>query len=345
MEENIFYRSRAPLRLGLAGGGTDVDPFARIYGGAVLNVTINMYASCSLKERNDGKIKLVSIDFNQTVTLEAKKELELVEGFELAIGAYNYLVNKYNLVPFSFELHTSCDAPVGSGLGSSSAILVAILAVLRFFLQKEVSPKMLADEAYYVERIILGFNGGKQDQYSASLGGWNFMEFNESNVQIENLQLTDCITSELENSSVIIYMGASRDSSVIISNQRANVTSRDSDSIQAMKNVKNLAFNLREALLNSELKIVHEIFNKGWEQKKLMSSKISNEKIEELISKSFKYGALTGKISGAGGGGFAYFLVDFERKKDFIENMSNFYGIIKQVTFTSKGVQTWKVKI
>ena len=173
----MIYRSKAPLRIGLAGGGTDVSPYCDLYGGAILNATISMYACASLEPLAQPQIIIEAVDREERSSFDKMDHLPLTGTLDLAIGAYNYIVNKYGPVPSGFRLSTMADAPAGSGLGSSSTIMVAVIGVFAEWLNLPLGEYDIAQMAYDIERVSLGMAGGKQDQYAATFGGVNFMEF------------------------------------------------------------------------------------------------------------------------------------------------------------------------
>jgi D-glycero-alpha-D-manno-heptose-7-phosphate kinase len=173
----MIFRSRAPLRLGLAGGGTDVSPYSDLYGGAVLNATISMYAYATIEPRDDGKIVFNSIDRSKRLEFESKEFLEIDGNLDLLKGVYNRIVKDFAKKPLSFELTTYVDAPPGSGLGSSSTLVVAIIGAFAEWLNLPLGEYDIAHLAYEIERKDLGMAGGKQDQYAATFGGFNFIRY------------------------------------------------------------------------------------------------------------------------------------------------------------------------
>jgi len=175
----MIIRSKAPLRIGLAGGGTDVSPYSDIFGGAILNATIDLYAYASLEPLDNGKIEFCIDGTDKSLTANSEKELQIVEGFELFIGVYNRIVKEYQLNPLSFRLTSYIEAPQGSGLGTSSTIVVSLIGAFVEWLKLPLGKYDIARLAYEIERIDLGMSGGKQDQYAATFGGINFMEFLE----------------------------------------------------------------------------------------------------------------------------------------------------------------------
>lgn len=339
----MIIRSRAPLRLGLAGGGTDVSPYSDLYGGAILNATISMFAYANIKPRDDGKIVLNSIDRKEKLELESKEMLEIDGRLDLLKGVYNRIIKDFVKKPLSFELSTYVDVPAGSGLGSSSTLVVTILGAFVEWLNLPLGEYEIAHLAYEIERIDLNMAGGKQDQYAAAFGGFNFMEFYDSDRVIVNpLRIKPEIINELQFNILLYYTGTSRLSSKIIEAQVESVKSKKEKSVEAMHKLKEQAFLMKEAILKGKLKQVGEILDYGWEYKKQMAEGISNPVIEEIYETAKKAGAVGGKISGAGGGGFMILYCPENSRYNVIEALSKFGGEFRRFQFTKHGVETWR---
>ena len=345
--QNTLFRSRAPFRLGIAGGGTDVSPYSDQYGGAVLNVTINLYAHATIRPLNNGKIRFVHINDQITEEFDAVSELPLTGNLILQHGIYNSIVKKFNHgKPLSFELVTQMDVPSGSGLGTSSTLVVAILGAYMEWLKLPLGKYDLAHYAYEIERIDLKMAGGKQDQYAATFGGVNFMEFFEDDRVIVNpLRISDDILQEWAMNTVLFYTNKQRESSNIIEEQAENVKKQKTDSLEAMHNVKKEAFRMKNCLLRDELWELGKALNISWKSKKKMAKNISNPFIDHIYDTALKHGALGGKISGAGGGGFMFFYCPENSRYTVIDaNKKLEIGKIHNIEFSEKGVTTWTVK-
>ncbi|MDD3150225.1 MAG: GHMP kinase [Candidatus Gastranaerophilales bacterium] len=342
--DSKVIRAKAPLRIGLAGGGTDVSPYSDIYGGNVLNSTINMYAYATIKPLNNGKIIFNSYDldikqeFGSSDIIQSKGDLALLK------GVYNRIVKDFpQFKNLSFELSTYVDAPVGSGLGTSSTLVVTILAAFAEWLKIPLSEYDLAHLAWEIERVNLGFEGGKQDQYSSAFGGFNFIEFfNNNKVIVNPLRIKQEYINELENNLVLYFTGQSRISSEIISTQIKNVNEKKQTSIDAMHNLKKQAVMMKEALLKGEIDRIGELLNFGWEYKKQMALKITSSEIDEIFETALNAGASGGKISGAGGGGFIIFYCPDNSKYQVIKALEKTNGKIYSFQFCPSGVQSWQ---
>lgn len=340
----MIIRSKAPLRLGLAGGGTDVSPFCDKYGGAVINVTINMYSYCTIVPRTDGKIIFNSPDRNVHLQFENTNHIDTNGDLLLHKGIYNRIVKDYNGgKPLSFEMTTYSDAPAGSGLGTSSTMVVTIIKAFMEWLNLPLGEYDAARLAYDIERNDLKFAGGKQDQYSATFGGLNYMEFYDHYKVIVNpLRLKKWIKNEMENSIVLYFTGKSRDSGKIIDQQMKSVFSKNKDRLDGMMKLKKEAVDMKECILTGNFDGIADTIKMGWEAKKQTSSVISNPQIENTYNFALSHGAKACKISGAGGGGFMMIWCDPEKRYDLIEALKGLKdGQVYTCQFVENGMQAW----
>lgn len=338
----MIYRSKAPLRLGLAGGGTDVSPYCDKYGGVVLNVTVDMYAYCTIEPTDTGVIELIAPDRKEHFTCRSITELPLGGVLPLHRGVYNRIVRDFrNGKPLSFRMITYSDAPAGSGLGSSSTMVVAMLKCFMEWLNLPLGEYDMASLAYEIERKDLGLSGGKQDQYAATFGGFNFIEFYDGDrVTVNPLRLKNWIKNELESSLVLYYTGTSRDSARIIEAQKKSTGSGDG-SLEGMHRLKAAAFEMKDAVLKGDFDGFAECLKKGWEAKKQTSSFISNPTIEKMHKYIMENGGKAAKISGAGGGGFMMIVCDPARRYELVEKLNATDGKVVVTSFTDRGTQAW----
>lgn len=340
----MIARSKAPLRIGLAGGGTDVSPYCDLYGGAILNATISMYSYASLEPRSDGKIVLDARDRNERYEYAVAKRLEIDGKLDLAKGIYNRMMREFCEEPFGFTLTTYSDAPPGSGLGTSSTMMVAILGVFMEYLKLPFGEYDIAHLAYEIERVDLAMAGGRQDQYAATFGGVNFMEFFQDDKVIVNpLRVRSKFLHELAHNLILYYTETSRESAKIISSQAKNVSENKQSSIEAMDNLKVQATQMKESLLKGELDRIGQILDFGWQNKKAMAAGISNPLIDDIYQSAISAGATGGKISGAGGGGFMIFYAPGTKRFDVIEALKKFGGRPMRYQFTNTGLTTWTI--
>lgn len=341
----MIIRSKAPFRLGLAGGGTDVSPYSDTYGGAILNATINLYAHATIIPRKDDQIILNAKNVNTSEKHDLKEFLPIDGVMDLQKGVYNRICKTYRIPSTGFELITSSDVPSGSGLGTSSTLVVAILGAFVEWLKIPLGNYDIAQLAYDIERNDLKMAGGKQDQYAATFGGVNFMEFLANNKVVVNpLQLKKKWLHELELRMVLYYTQTSRESSKIINIQAENAKQKKDRPIQAMHELKSQAFEMKTALLRGKLNKIGDILNKSWHHKKAMAEGISNEEIDRLYHLAIDAGATGGKMSGAGGGGFMIFFVPWDKQQVLIEKLNGEKGSCYRFEFCKKGLTTWTIK-
>lgn len=339
----MIIRSKAPLRLGLAGGGTDVAPYSDLYGGAILNASISLYAHASIRPTNDGMIRLLSHDTGKELEFSAVAELPIDGILDLHKGIYNRIVKEFSKKPLSFELTTWVEAPPGSGLGTSSTLVVAILGAFAEWLGLPLGEYDIAHLAYDIERNDLNMAGGKQDQYAATFGGVNFMEFYANDKVIVNpLRIRQHYLDELSHNLLLYYTSTSRLSSAIIARQQQNVHGGVNKTIEAMHNLKEQARMMKEALLRGEVDEIGRILDYGWQHKKAMAEGITNPAIDELYTAAIKAGANGGKISGAGGGGFMVFYCPQNTRFNVAQVLQSFGGELKSYQFTKQGLRTWR---
>jgi len=340
----MIYRSKAPLRIGLAGGGTDVSPYSDQYGGAILNATISLSAYATIEPLQENAIIVQALDRKEEQRFDWAASLPIDGKLDLLKGVYNCVHRDYGMPLTGFRLSTYVDAPAGSGLGTSSTLVVAILGAFTEMLKLPLGEYDIAHYAYDIERNYLTLAGGKQDQYAATFGGVNFMEFSQSdNVIVNPLRIKSQYLHELENNLVLYFTATSRESATIIKEQVKNVNTNNEKSIEAMHQLKEQAKMMKEALLKGRVHEIGEILDFGFEQKRLMAANISNNSIEEVYNAAKKAGATGGKISGAGGGGFMIFYCPGNTRHAVIETLNTFGGEVKKYSFTKYGLTTWSV--
>jgi D-glycero-alpha-D-manno-heptose-7-phosphate kinase len=341
----MIVRARAPLRLGLAGGGTDVSPYCDIHGGQVLNATIDRYAYAVIKTLDEHMLRLVATD-QQTEQFKAIGDPLLLDGkLDLHKAVYNYMIQHYNGgKPIPMELSTFCDAPVGSGLGSSSTLVVVMIRAFTELLNLPLDDYTIAHLAFRIERVDCGLQGGRQDQYAATFGGFNFMEFYaDDRVVVNPLRIKNWIICELEASLLLFSTGVSRESAKIIADQSNNVKDRLADTIEAMHGIKNEALTMKECILRGDFDGIITSMRQGWENKKRSAATVSNLHIDEIYSAAINAGAMAGKVSGAGGGGFMMFFVPPEKRMDVVRALDGFNGRVSNCHFTTNGTEAWRI--
>lgn len=340
----MIVRSRAPLRLGLAGGGTDVSPYSDVYGGAVLNATISMYAYCTIATRDDCRVCFEATDMGKKFEFEALQEYPLNDELLLHKGIYNHIVKNFNGgKPLPVTVSTYSEAPAGSGLGTSSTMVVAILKAYVELLKLPLGEYDIANIAYKIEREEVQLSGGKQDQYAATFGGFNFMEFSKNNVIVNPLRIKRWIINELECSLVLYFTGVSRSSAKIINEQIDSAKKNDAKSVEAMHELKKQAYDLKNALLVGNISEFCHILNKSWESKKRVSSAITNDFINKCYDFVMAHGAKAAKVSGAGGGGFMMIICEPQERKKLLNALESQGGKAYTVNFELDGTRGWTI--
>jgi len=340
----MIIRSKAPLRIGLAGGGTDVSPYSDIYGGAILNATVSMYASATIEPTNDGKITLQMPANEMYEIYDACEELPTDGTFVLHKGVYNRIVKDYAKKTLSFRLTTYVDAPAGSGMGTSSTLVVAILGAFVEWMKLPLGEYDIAHLAYIIEREDLAMAGGKQDQYAATFGGINFMEFYKDDKVIVNpLRVRQRFQDELAHNLLLYNTQTSRVSAKIIAAQSQKVKDKNRNTIDAMHRLKEQAIWMKEAILKGNIDEMGRILDFGWQHKKQMTQGITTSWIDEIYEVAIRAGATGGKVSGAGGGGFMFFYCPNITRYAVEQALNAFGGQVKRYEFINEGLKTWTI--
>ena len=342
----MIVRSRAPLRLGLAGGGTDVSPFSDQHGGFVMNVTIDKFAYATVQAPSEPDLAEFESQDAGRVDRLAPEAVGLAPGpTQLIRGVYLRIAERFleGRRP-AVRVRAHSDAPPGSGLGSSSTMVVALVAAFAEYFGLALGEYEIAQLAFDVERKDLGLSGGKQDQYAAAFGGFNFMEFYaDDRVIVNPLRIKEWIWNELEASLVLYFTGVSRSSASIIDEQARNVREGNSQSLEAMRRLKQEAVQMKEALLRGDLARFADVMQSGWQAKKLSASSISNPMIDEIEALAFANGAKAAKVSGAGGGGFMMFICDPGDRVRLVRALSACAGTVYDAHFTPHGASSWRI--
>ncbi|MBR1765725.1 MAG: dehydrogenase [Bacteroidales bacterium] len=339
----MIVRSKTPLRLGLAGGGTDVSPYSDLYGGAILNATISLYAYTTIEPTDDGQVEFLAPDKGLREVYKDAMEVDTDGYFILHKGVYNRIVKQFVHKPLSLRISSFVDAPAGSGLGTSSTLVVSILGAYVEWLKLPLGEYDIARLAYEIERVDLGLAGGKQDQYAATFGGFNYMEFIGDNVIVNPLRVRQRYIDELNHNLLLYYTDTSHVSADIIREQQQNVKQNRTSSIESMHRLNEQAQQMKEALLKGRVESIGEILNFGWQHKKQMAQSVSNPRIDAIYDAALAAGATGGKISGAGGGGFMFFYCPGLTRFAVRQALAAFGGETKRYEFTSEGLMTWTV--
>jgi D-glycero-alpha-D-manno-heptose-7-phosphate kinase len=333
-----YYRARAPLRISFCGGGTDVSPYPEEHGGCVLSATINHHAYAALSPRRDTRLTLASLDYDLIAKYDHPKRLKFDGQLDLLKAAVRALKVKRGA-----DLWTHSDAPPGSGLGASSTLMVALIGVLREWLKLDLSPYDIAEMAFKIERVDLKLAGGRQDQYAASFGGFNFIEFEREGTVVTPLRLRRQTLEELEYRLLLCYMGQTRQSAKIIERQTRSYVEGNKKTVAALEHLKVQAHEMKRALLLGHIDGFGELLHEAWEQKKRLDDGISNTHVDKLYQIARKEGAIGGKMPGAGGGGYFLLLTRFDRRHRVAAALEKHGGQVVPFQFESRGMSSWSV--
>jgi len=334
----MIIRSKAPLRISFGGGGTDVSPYPEEKGGAVLSTTIDKYAYCTLVERGDDSINVKSLDYDIVTKYHVNDKLKYDGKLDLVKAAIKVLE-----VRNGFDLFLHSDAPPGSGLGTSSALVVALVGAFKQWLKLPLTDYDIAELAYHIEREEAGIRGGKQDQYAATFGGFNFIEFLGKTTVVNPLRIKRNTLNELEYRLTLCYTGETRLSAGIIEDQVSSYIQKKDDVVLALEETKKLASNMKNALLLGKLSEFGLLLHEVWCCKKRFSAKMTEPRIDELYEVARQSGAIGGKLLGAGGGGYLLLLCEFDKWHIVAERLEGMGGKIVNFTFDLRGMQSWEV--
>jgi D-glycero-alpha-D-manno-heptose-7-phosphate kinase len=295
---------RSPVRISFGGGGTDLPAYYEEYGGAVLSAAVNKYFYTILGKRTDGRVQVISSDLRVFETWHDIAGMS-VRGSALEIPL---AVLKALECDISVDLFLASEIPPGTGLGSSASVCVNIVKTLTTYLHRSLSKYELAEQAFHLARNVLAKHVGKQDEYAAAFGGLNFISFfSDGRTMVEPLDLEGAVLRELQSNLMLFFTGSSHDSWNILQEQERSTRTHTSSTLEALHEVKALAIRMRQALQAGELHEFGRLLREGWESKRRISNKISTARIDQLYSLAMEHGALGGKITGAGGGGFLLF--------------------------------------
>jgi len=333
----MIVRAKAPLRMSFAGGGTDVSPYPEERGGAVLSATINKYAYASLMPTGNGEIHVRSLDYDVVAKYHVNGDMPYDGKLDLVKAAIRHVETKEGL---SLFLHS--DAPPGSGLGSSSTMVVALLGVLSRWLRSPMTNYELAQLAYHIERQDLAIQGGKQDQYAATFGGFNYIEFLDSTVVVNPLRIPQHLINELEYRLLLCYTGKTRLSAHILQRQILAYEEKRENVVRALDATKETAVALKNSLLQGRLDDFGRLLDEAWNLKKAFDSAITTPQIDEMYAAARKTGATGGKILGAGGGGYLLLFCDFDKKHLVAKKLEEMGGQVVEFGFEERGLQAWE---
>lgn len=334
----MLIRGKAPLRLSFCGGGSDVSPYCDEHGGCVLSTTIAMHAMGSLEVRNDSQVSIFSVDYDELVRYELGSEIN--EGDKLSF--LRAVIKRLN-PPHGLNLYMHCDAPPGTGLGSSGAISALIVGLINRAFNLMLNKYDMARIAYQVEHDDLGRAVGRQDHYAAVFGGMNFMEFGAGEPIVYPLRVEPWILEELGYHLQMFYTRKKRDSTDIVASQVKFYQDKRSETMDALVEMKTLAREMQRCLVQGKLKRFGHLLHEAWENKKRMNPGTVNPYLGELYEAARKHGAVGGKILGAGGGGFFIFYTPFTQKAAVSDALTRLGAQPTPIAFDEGGMRTWQV--
>src|SRR6267154_5055289 len=304
---------RSPVRISFAGGGTDLPAYYERFGGAVLSAAINKYFYTILGKRNDGRIQVISSDLRIFETWRDIANMDIRgSGLEIPLAILKDLA-----CDISVDLFLSSEIPPGTGLGSSASVCVNILKTLTTYLRQPLSKYDLAERAFHVARDLLGRHVGRQDEFAAAFGGMNFLTFRTDGfTEVQSLDLDLELTNQLQSNLMLFFTGSTHHSWTILEEQERSIRGQSGSALRALHELRSLAERMLVALQAGDLNLFGSLLDEGWEAKKRISGRISNSTIDRLYALALRCGALGGKITGAGGGGFLLLYCESARQED-----------------------------
>ncbi len=338
VEERVYARARAPVRISFGGGGSDLTHFFAGDGGAVINTTISLYSHATLRVREDQQVIVHSRD------LGASMQATDLQGALAQPGPFGLIQALLKVVhpDFGFELYLHSDFPMNSGLGGSAVVSAAVLGCFNQFRQDRWDLHELAELAFQAERLYLGIAGGWQDQYATVFGGFNFMEFRMDQNIVHPLRIQSDTLLELEESLVLCDTGTPHESGEIHEDQRQHMQ-QDAVRQKVQSNVE-LTYRMRNHLLRGRLLQFGQSLHEAWQFKRQFSSKISNSRLDEIYTNALAHGAVGGKLLGAGGGGFFLFYVTPFRRHELIANLESSGLKVQPFRFEQEGLRAWSAR-
>lgn len=342
--KKMTYRSKVPFRISFGGGGTDMPDYCKYHTGAVINTTIRLFTHTSLQLRDDTKVTFKWVNKDEYEEHEFDHQLDCSYGLKLFKATHNHICTRYQIDPIGYDIISYQDVPTGSGLGTSSTLIVSLIGIYMELFNLPLGEYDIAEMAIRIERIELAENGGKQDQYAAAFGGFNYMEFKGDDVIVNPLRIKDSVQDELENNVVLYFTNFTRNSSDVLTEQVQKMKDKNKTSTLSLHALVEQAKLMKDCLIKGTIDDLGEILDYGFQQKKMLAKGISTPEIELLYETALKAGATGGKISGAGGGGFMFFYCPNNTKYDVIKALDKLkMGYHQPFTWNKLGLRTWQI--
>ena len=313
-----MFLGMCPVRISFSGGGTDMPEYYNEFGGNVVTSTINHFTYVILNLRNDDLIQAFSSDFQIHNTSAILENLELKPGTEIPIAVLKHLNFKTGAT-----VMVCSDVPPSSGLGGSSSLTVNFVKTLSTLQKLKWNSEKIAETSFHIERNVLQHPIGKQDDYIASFGGFNFIRFTDEQVYVEPIKINKSTFDELQENLLLFFIGDTRKNADILSNQLDNIKQRRTETIESLNYVKGLAEEMNSSLKQSDITLFGELLHKGWLAKKKFTKGVSNEYINKIYDAALENGASGGKLTGAGGGGHMLFYCEKSKHDGFIQKMED----------------------
>lgn len=337
--DSTLYRARAPLRISFCGGGTDVDPYPAERGGAVLSTTIDKFAYATLRPRADRRIQVHSVDYDVVADYRIGRNKLTYDGeLDIVKAVANHFAPKRGC-----DLFIHSDAPPGSGLGSSSTMTVALVGVFKEWLREPLTDYEIAELTYQIERVELKIAGGRQDQYAATFGGFNYIEFLAGATVVNPLRIRAATIRELEYNLLLCFTGRTRESAGIVAAQAEAYLAGKKSVVAALDAMKAMTVEMKSCLLRDRLTDFGRLLHAAWIEKQRLSDRITTSRIDELYAEARRGGAIGGKILGAGGGGYLLLYVPFDVRRNVAERLEKAGGQLVPFSFQEAGLATWTV--
>jgi len=337
----MILRAKIPLRISFNGGGTDVDPFCSSHGGVVISSTINKYVYASLEERKDKKIKISSLDYNQTIEFGISDKIALTGNLNLVKA----IINQFKPYNNGFNLSIHCDAPTGSGLGTSGCLGSMLIKLISKYKKIKMSNFKAAEIALKIERDVIKISGGKQDQYAGLLGGFNILHFGKGyKCEVKKIKLDQNFIDELNYNCLLIYTKKKHYSNDLLTEQVKRYKKKIGPTISALREMKKINKLFIKYLYSNKIYETGKLLDKTWKLKKKMNPLVTTKEIDSLYKDLKKSGALGGKILGAGGGGYMLIILPFFLKKTAIKIVKKHKMISVDFNFENSGLKIWKIQ-
>jgi D-glycero-alpha-D-manno-heptose-7-phosphate kinase len=290
----------------------------------------------SLRPRRDSRLTLASLDYDTVAKYDHPRRVRFDGQLDLIKAVVRALK-----VRGGADLWSHSDAPPGSGLGSSSTMVVALIGCISEWHGRPLTGYEVAELAYRIERVDLGLAGGRQDQYAATFGGINFIEFHRDATVVNPLRIRPDVLNELQYRLLLCYMGHTRESARIIERQTRSYREGKSQVVTALDHLKAATLEMKKALLLGDVDAIGELLHQAWRDKKRLDAGISNRHVDRLYQLARREGALGGKMPGAGGGGYFLFLTRFDRKHRVAAALERQGGQVVPFSFENRGLTTW----